>query len=63
MSFKESAMANDCPIEHSLIIIDDFANDLKDKELCQKINKAIVKLVIFVVLGSSPYNHMFYYQK
>ena len=43
LSFKESAIANDCPIEHSLIIIDDFANDLTDKELCQKIKKAIVK--------------------
>ena len=41
--FKELAIENDAPMEHSLIIIDDFANDLKDKELCQKINKAIVK--------------------
>ena len=38
------AIENDAPMEHSLIIIDDFANDLKDKELCQKINKAIVIL-------------------
>ena len=43
LGLKEEAIANGCPIEHSLIIIDDFANDLKDKELSQKINKAIVK--------------------
>lgn len=43
LELKEEAIANDCPIEHSLIIIDDFANDLKDKNLSQKINKAIVK--------------------
>jgi ABC-type dipeptide/oligopeptide/nickel transport system ATPase component len=43
LSLKEEAIANDCPIEHSLIVLDDFANDLKDKDLSQKINKAIVK--------------------
>ena len=43
LSLKEESIANDCPIEHSLIVIDDFANDLKDKELAAKINKAIVK--------------------
>ena len=43
LALKEEAIPNDCPIEHSLIVIDDFANDLKDKELSQKINKAIVK--------------------
>lgn len=37
-ALKEEAIANEC-----LIIIDDFANDLKDKELAAKINKAIVK--------------------
>ena len=40
---KEEAIANGCPIEHSLIVIDDYANDLKDKQLSQMINKAIVK--------------------
>ena len=43
LSLKEEALINNCPLEHSLIVIDDFANDLKDKELTQKINKAIVK--------------------
>ena len=43
LAFKEEAILNDNPIEHSLIIINDFADELKDKDLCQKINKAIVK--------------------
>ena len=43
LALKEESIANDCPIEHSLIVIDDFANDLKDRELAAKINKAIVK--------------------
>ena len=43
LSLKEEAISNGCPIEHSLIVIDDFANDLKDADLSQKINKAIVK--------------------
>lgn len=43
LTLKEDALINNCPLEHSLIIIDDFANDLKDKDLCQKINKAVVK--------------------
>jgi hypothetical protein len=43
LALKEEAIANGNPIEHSLIIIDDFANDLKESDLAQKINKAIVK--------------------
>ena len=43
LTLKEEAITNECPIEHSLIIIDDFANDLKDTDLCQKINKAVVE--------------------
>ena len=43
LALKEEAIANDCELEHSVIIVDDFANDLKDKELSQKINEAIVK--------------------
>lgn len=43
LQLKEEALINGCPLEHSLIVIDDFANDLKDKDICQKINKAIVK--------------------
>lgn len=43
LQLKEEALINGCPLEHSLIIIDDFANDLKDAELSKKINQAIVK--------------------
>lgn len=43
LSLKEEALINGCPLEHSLIVIDDFANDLKDAELSKKINQAIVK--------------------
>jgi ABC-type dipeptide/oligopeptide/nickel transport system ATPase component len=43
LTLKEDALINNCPLEHSLIVIDDFANDLKDKVLSQKINQAIVK--------------------
>lgn len=43
LSLKEEALINAYPLEHSLIIIDDFANDLKDVELSKKINQAIVK--------------------
>lgn len=43
LSLKEEALINSCPLEHSLIVIDDYANDLKDRKLSKKINKAIVK--------------------
>ena len=43
LALKEEALINGCPLEHSLIVIDDYANDLKDKELSKKINQAIVK--------------------
>ena len=35
-------------LAHSLITIDYFANDLRDKDLCQKINKAIIKTNLFI---------------
>ncbi len=43
LALKEEAIACGQPLEHSLIIIDDFANDLKETEMAQKINKAIIK--------------------
>jgi hypothetical protein len=43
LELKENSIDNDSPIEHSLIIIDDFASDLKDKNLIKRLNKMIVK--------------------
>jgi len=40
---KESAIENDTPIETSCIIIDDFANTLKDNALTIFLNKLIIK--------------------
>jgi len=36
LALKEEAISNDHPIEHSLIIIDDFANDLKEQRFSTK---------------------------
>lgn len=43
LELKNESLESERPIEHSLIIIDDFANELKDKQLSSQINKAIVK--------------------
>lgn len=43
LSLKEEVIANECPIEHSLIIIDDFANDLKKIQIYVKINEAVIE--------------------
>jgi len=43
LDLKETALENDWEIEHSLIIIDDFANELKDNNLCKELNRMIVK--------------------
>ena len=40
---KETAINDNTPIENSIIIIDDFANALKDHELTEYLNKMIVK--------------------
>ena len=42
-ALKEAAIANDTPIETSCIIIDDFANTLKDNSLTIFLNKMIIK--------------------
>lgn len=43
LALKMEAIENNHPLEHSLFIIDDYANDLKERDLAQKINQAIVK--------------------
>jgi hypothetical protein len=43
LELKENCIDSGCPIEHSIIIIDDFASDLKDKNLIKKLNQMIVK--------------------
>jgi ABC-type dipeptide/oligopeptide/nickel transport system ATPase component len=43
LELKENCLDADLPVEHSLIIIDDFASDLKDKNLIKKLNNMIVK--------------------
>ena len=40
---KENSINDDTPIENSIIIIDDFANALKDNELTIFLNKMIIK--------------------
>lgn len=40
---KEASIDEGIPIENSIIIIDDFANALKDHDLTQYLNKMIVK--------------------
>lgn len=40
---KNSCVESGEPIEHSLIIVDDFANDLKDADLLKALNKMIIK--------------------
>ena len=40
---KEEAIREDWPIETSLIIIDDMANNLKNNELVKQLNKMIIK--------------------
>ena len=43
LELKENCIDSGCPIEHSIIIIDDFASDLKDATLIKKLNRVIVK--------------------
>ena len=40
---KEHSINDGNPIENSLIIIDDFANDLKDNNLIIMLNKMVIK--------------------
>lgn len=41
--FKKHSIENKLPVENSLLIIDDFANDLKDKQIVTLLKKIIVK--------------------
>jgi hypothetical protein len=43
LELKEQALESQEPIEHSCIIIDDFANSLKNNELLETLNKMIIK--------------------
>jgi hypothetical protein len=43
LSIKEDCVDNDYEMENSLIIIDDFAGDLKDKHLIKCLNKMVLK--------------------
>ena len=43
IDLKMNALQNNYPLESSLIIIDDFANALKDNEITIALNEAIVK--------------------
>jgi hypothetical protein len=43
IELKLEAIDNDEPIEHSLIIIDDYASDLKDKDIINVLKKILIK--------------------
>lgn len=43
IDLKMNALANNYPLESSLIIIDDFANALKDNEIAIALNEVIIK--------------------
>lgn len=43
IEIKEECLENDWQPEHALIIIDDYANALKDKDIMKMLNKLIIK--------------------
>jgi hypothetical protein len=43
IDLKQNSIENDFPLEYNLIIVDDFASNLKDNELIKKLNQMIVK--------------------
>ena len=43
LELKREAIDEEREIEHTCIIIDDFANDLKNKDIAMQLNKMIIK--------------------
>jgi hypothetical protein len=56
---KRDALEEERPVEHSCIIIDDFADGLKDKEIIQSLKKLLIKsrhLNCFFIFTLQAYN-------
>ena len=59
MEYKKQAIEDKRPIEHSCIIIDDYANELKNKELVEALKKLLIKsrhLNCFFIFTLQAYN-------
>jgi hypothetical protein len=59
MDYKKEALEDERPIEHSCIIIDDFANDLKDNNIVIALKKLLIKsrhINTFFIFTLQAYN-------
>ena len=59
MELKLQALENKEPIEHSVIIIDDYANDLKDNDITMSLKNLLIKsrhLNCFFIFTLQAYN-------
>ena len=59
MEYKKQALEDDRPIEHSCIIIDDFADGLKDKDIIMSLKKLLIKsrhINCFFIFTLQAYN-------
>lgn len=59
LEYKKQALEDDRPIEHSCIIIDDFADGLKDKDIIMSLKKLLIKsrhINCFFIFTLQAYN-------
>ena len=59
LDLKKQALEEERPIEHSCIIIDDFADGLKDKQIIQSLKKLLIKsrhINTFFIFTLQAYN-------
>ena len=59
LEYKKQALEDDRPIEHSCLIIDDFADGLKDKDIIMSLKKLLIKsrhINCFFIFTLQAYN-------
>jgi hypothetical protein len=59
LEYKKQALEDDRPVEHSCIIIDDFADGLKDKDIIMSLKKLLIKsrhINCFFIFTLQAYN-------
>ena len=59
LEYKKQALEDDRPVEHSCIIIDDYADGLKDKDIIMSLKKLLIKsrhINCFFIFTLQAYN-------